>query len=77
MDQLECVLIIKSAWQGSIVDWAVMNSEVVEEVNQYTDLLQADTDAKGWEIEDNQFILESDSNLDWDMIDLFYTLRLL
>ena len=64
MDQLEHVLIMKSAWQGLIVDRVAVNLEVVEEVNEYIDLLQADTDAKGWEIEDNQFILESDSDLD-------------
>lgn len=48
---------MKSAWQGSIVDWAAINSGIIEEVhvNEYTDLLQADNDAKEWEKEDDGF----------------------
>ena len=65
-ERLEQLLVMKSAWQGSIVDWAAINSEAVEEVeiNEYTDLLQVDNDAQEWQKEDDQFFLESDSDLD-------------
>ena len=35
---------MKSAWQGSIVDWAAINSGIIEEVhvNEYTDLLHVE-----------------------------------
>lgn len=56
-ERLEQLLVMKSAWQGSIVDWAAINSGIIEEVhvNEYTDLLQADNDAKEWEKEDDGF----------------------
>ena len=64
--RLEQLLIMKSAWRGTVIDWAAINSEAVEEVeiNEYTDLLQADNDAQEWQKEDDQFFLESDSDLD-------------
>ena len=52
---------MKSAWQGAMVDWAAVNSGVIEEVDAsgYSDFLQADDDVKGWEREDEQFAFES------------------
>ena len=58
---------MKSAWQGTMVDWAGANSGAVEEVDAsgYSDFLQEDNDMKGWEREDEQFIFKSsDSELD-------------
>ena len=65
-DQLEQLLIMKSAWQGSIVDWAAVNSSAVDEIaiNEYSDLLQADTESKVWDEEDLQFLLEPGSDSD-------------
>jgi hypothetical protein len=53
---------MKSAWRGTLVDWASVNSGNIEEVdlNDYTDLLQVDTDMTKWEKEDEQFFFESD-----------------
>ena len=66
-DQLEQLLVMKSAWQGSIVDWAAVNSSAVDEIaiNEYSDLLQANSEAKVWDKEDEQFLLlEPDSDSD-------------
>jgi hypothetical protein len=59
---------MKSAWQGSIVDWAAVTSSAVDEItiNEYTDFLQADNEAKVWDEEDEQFLLEPDSDSDTD-----------
>ena len=48
---------MKALWQGSIVDWAAINSSIVEEIpiNKYNDLLQADHDALEWDKEDEQY----------------------
>ncbi|KAM6489237.1 hypothetical protein JOM56_015407 [Amanita muscaria] len=61
-DHFEQLLMMKSAWQDTMVDWAAVNSDTVEEVelNEYSDLLQADVDADKWEKEDEQFIIYSD-----------------
>ncbi|KAF8696454.1 hypothetical protein AX14_001593 [Amanita brunnescens Koide BX004] len=62
-DLLEQLLVMKSIWQRDIVDWSVVNSGMVEEVHvkEYGDMLQADEEAKEWEVEDlEQFIFDSD-----------------
>ena len=62
-DLLEQLLVMKSIWQCDIVDWSVVNSGMVEEVHvkEYGDMLQADKEAKEWEVEDlEQFIFDSD-----------------
>ena len=50
-DRLEQLLVMKSAWQGTMVDWAAMNSRAVDEIeiNDYSDLLQADKDVREWD----------------------------
>jgi hypothetical protein len=57
---------MKSAWQGTLVDWAAVNSDSIEEVdlNEYNDLLEADNDAKMWDDEDKRFLFETDSDSD-------------
>ena len=57
---------MKSAWMDTMVDWAAINSAMVEEIemNDFTDLLQADKQAREWDEEDEQFIFESDSDSD-------------
>jgi hypothetical protein len=57
---------MKSAWQGTLVDWAAVNSDTIEEVdlNEYNDLLEADNDAKMWDDEDKRFLFETDSDSD-------------
>jgi hypothetical protein len=64
-DWFEQILIMKSVWQGSVVDLAAMNSNKVEEIdlNEFGELLQADNDAKEWDKEDNEFIFDSDNDL--------------
>ena len=51
---------MKSTWQGTAADWAAINSSDASKdmanINDYTDLLQADTDAKEWDKEDEQCI---------------------
>jgi hypothetical protein len=61
-DRFEQLVVMKSAWRGTLVDWASVNSGNIEEVdlNDYTDLLQVDTDMTKWEKEDEQFFFESD-----------------
>ena len=62
-DLLEQLLVMKSIWQRDIVDWSVVNSGMVEEVHvkEYGDMLQADEEAKEWEVKDlEQFIFDSD-----------------
>ncbi|KAK2465854.1 hypothetical protein APHAL10511_001495 [Amanita phalloides] len=58
---------MKSAWQGTMVDWAAANSGAVAEevdVSGYSDFLQEDNEIKGWEREDEQFVFKSsDSEL--------------
>lgn len=50
-DRLEQLLVMKPAWQGTMVDWAAMNSRAVDEIeiNDYSDLLQADKDVREWD----------------------------
>lgn len=57
---------MKSAWMDTVVDWAAINSAVVEEIemNDFTDLLQADDLPREWDEEDERFIFESDLDLD-------------
>ena len=58
---------MKSSWRGSIVDWAAVNSCMVEEVaiNEYSDLLQEDHDALEWDKEDEDYFgLDSDSDIE-------------
>ena len=64
-DRFEQILIMKSAWQGSLADWATLNSTRIEEIdlNDFGELLQVDDDAKEWDKEDDEFIFESDSDL--------------
>ena len=56
---------MKSAWMDTVVDWAAINSAVVEEIemNDFTDLLQADDLLREWDEEDERFIFESDLDL--------------
>ena len=63
---------MKSMWQGSIVDWAAVNSSAVDEIsiNEHSDLLQADDDAKVWDKEDEQFSFDLDSD-DSDIEDVY------
>jgi hypothetical protein len=65
-DRFEQLLVMKSAWQGTLVDWAAVNSDSIEEVdlNEYNDLLEADNDAKMWDDEDKHFLFETDSDSD-------------
>lgn len=65
-DQLEQLLVMKSAWMDTVVDWAAINSAVVEEIemNDFMDLLQADDLLREWDEEDERFIFESDLDLD-------------
>ena len=54
---------MKSTWQRNIVDWSAVNSGMVDEVHvkEYSDMLQADEEAKEWEVElVEQFTLDSD-----------------
>ena len=56
---------MKSLWQGSIVDWAAVNSSGMEEIaiNKYSNLLQANQDALEWDKEDEQYFeVDSDSD---------------
>jgi hypothetical protein len=49
------------------VDWAAVNSCMVEEVaiNEYSDLLQEDHDALEWDKEDEDYFgLDSDSDIE-------------
>lgn len=64
-DQLEQLLVMKSAWMDTVVDWAAINSTVVEEIemNDFTDLLQADDLPREWDEEDERFIFKSDLDL--------------
>ena len=57
---------MKSAWMDTVVDWAAINSAVVEEIemNDFMDLLQADDLLREWDEEDERFIFESDLDLD-------------
>ena len=56
---------MKSAWMDTVVDWAAINSTVVEEIemNDFTDLLQADDLPREWDEEDERFIFKSDLDL--------------
>lgn len=56
---------MKSAWMDTVVDWAAINSAVVEEIemNDFTDLLQADDLLREWDEEDERFIFKSDLDL--------------
>lgn len=56
---------MKSAWMDTVIDWAAINSAVVEEIemNDFTDLLQADDLLREWDEEDERFIFESDLDL--------------
>jgi hypothetical protein len=58
-DLFEQIVVMKSAWQGSIVDWATINSQMVEEVTlpEFGDLLQAESDARKWDKEEEVFML--------------------
>ncbi len=53
---------MKSAWRGTTVDWAAINSAEVEEVDlaEYEELLEADVQARTWDDEDEENIFESD-----------------
>lgn len=61
-DRFEELLIMKSSWRGTIVNWAAANSESVEEVDlvEYEELLDADVQARTWDNEDEQHIFVSD-----------------
>ena len=63
-NRLEQLLVMKSAWMDTIVDWAAINSAAVEEIemNDFTDLLQADNEAREWDEEDERFIFDLDSD---------------
>lgn len=59
---------MKSAWQDTTIDWATVNSKTVEEVNlqDYSDLLQAEAEAKEWDKEDDGFLLAEALDSDED-----------
>lgn len=61
-DRFEELLIMKSAWRGTISDWAVSNSENIEEVDlvEYEEFLDADVQARVWDAEDEANLFESD-----------------
>ena len=61
-NRFEELLIMKSAWHGTTVDWAAINSAEVEEVDlaEYEELLEADVQARTWDDEDEENIFESD-----------------
>ena len=63
-NRLEQLLVMKSAWMDTIVDWVAINSAAVEEIemNDFTDLLQADNEAREWDEEDERFIFDLDSD---------------
>ncbi|KAF7770801.1 hypothetical protein Agabi119p4_6775 [Agaricus bisporus var. burnettii] len=50
-DRFEELLVMKSAWWGTMVDWAAVNTAEVEEVDlvDYVDFLEADKQAQEWE----------------------------
>ena len=50
---------MKSAWQGTVVDSAAINSQMAKEVilTEFSDLLQAENDAREWDKEDDEFML--------------------
>ncbi|EKM81447.1 hypothetical protein AGABI1DRAFT_36291 [Agaricus bisporus var. burnettii JB137-S8] len=50
-DRFEELLVMKSAWRGTMVDWAAVNTAEVEEVDlvDYVELLEADKQAQEWE----------------------------
>ena len=54
------------------MDWAAVNLSTVDEIsiNEYGDLLQVDNDAKVWDKEDEQFLLDPDSD-DSDVEDCY------
>ena len=62
-DHFEELLIMKSLWHGTIVNWAAANSESVEEVDlaEYEELLDADVQARMWDDEDKEHIFVSDT----------------
>ncbi|KAF8676686.1 hypothetical protein AX14_004846 [Amanita brunnescens Koide BX004] len=66
-DLFKQIVMMKSAWQGTVVNWATVNSQMAEEVilTEYGDLLQAENDAKQWDEEDDIFVLSDllDENL--------------
>ena len=55
---------MRSAWRGSVTDWASVNSNDVEEIDlvEYGELLEADAKAQVWDLEDEAFEFESDIN---------------
>ena len=61
-DQVKQLLVMNSAWNGTLVDWATKNSDMVEEVgiNEFCDFLQANIDAEVWEKENEIFTFASD-----------------
>ena len=70
-DRFKQLVVMKSAWRGTLVDWASVNSGNIEEVDltEYTDLLQVDIDTMEWEKEDEQFSftsVDSDSDSESD-----------
>ena len=58
-DLFEQIAVMKSAWQGTVVDSAAINSQMAKEVilTEFSDLLQAENDAREWDKEDDEFML--------------------
>ena len=63
-DRFEQLLIMKSKWRGTISDWAVTNSEDIEEVDlvEYEEFLDADVQSGIWDAEDEEHLFESGSD---------------
>lgn len=63
-ERFEEILIMRSAWRGSVTDWASVNSNDVEEIDlvEYGELLEADAKAQVCDLEDEAFEFESDIN---------------
>lgn len=50
---------MKSVWQGTVVDWAAINSPTAKEVilTEFSDLLQAENDTREWDKEEDESML--------------------
>lgn len=50
---------MKSVWQGTVVDWAAINSLMAKEVilTEFSDLLQAENDTREWDKEEDESML--------------------
>ena len=62
-DCFEELLIMKSAWCSMISDWAIGNSDEIEEVDllEYEEFVDGDKQAHVWDAEDKENLFESDT----------------